>query len=214
MNKNVLRMVIIAFFAAVICVTGFFKVPVPGIPSGIVLQNAVCILTAVLIGGFLGGSPAVLFTVVGLLGVPIYAGWIGGFSLLTNVSGGFRIGFAFGAVVAGVIAGKASVEDRRVSAPYAVRISLAVVAGMIAVYVPEIFYVIHFYSGDVYTEATVARLGLDASLVGQPVGTAGAMKVFFGMFFLPFMAGDLIKSVVAVLLALKIRPVVAQYFYG
>lgn len=206
-------MVIIAFFAAIICVTGFFRIPIPGIQSGIVLQNALCVLTAVLIGGHLGGAPSVLFTLVGILGVPIFAGWIGGFSVLTNVNGGFRIGFALGAVVAGLIAGKASVENRNVTPLYAVRISIAVLAGMLFLYIPEIFYVIHFYSGEVYNEAAVTRLSLDSSLIGQPIGTIGALKVFFGMFFLPFVIGDSIKSVVIVLLSLKIRPIVAQYFY-
>ena len=213
MNKRILRVVIISFFAAVICVTGFFRVPLPGLQTGVVIQNAMCVLTAVLIGGIYGGAPASLFTLVGILGLPIFAGWIGGFALLTNVNGGYRIGFAFGALVAGLLSGRACVEERKLTGTYVARISLAVLAGMLSLYIPEIFYVLAFYSGDVYSEAVVQKLGMDASLIGQSLGFSGAMKVFFGMFFLPFIPLDLVKSVVVVLLSLKIRPVVAQYFY-
>lgn len=214
MNRNALRICIIAFLAAIICVTGFFRIPLPGIQSGVVLQNAMCVLTAVLIGGAMGGLPALLFFAVGVIGVPIFAGWTGGFSVLANVNGGFRIGFALGAVVAALVAGRASVEERKVTAARVVRTSLAVLAGMLFLYVPEIFYVVAFYSGKAYTEAEVARLSLDPALVGQTVGTAGALRVFLFMFFLPFVVVDSIKAVVVVILSTKIRPVVAQYFYG
>ena len=214
MNRGLLRVVIVAFFAAVICVTGFFRIPLPGLQSGVVLQNAMCVLTAVLIGGFAGGAPAALFTFVGIIGVPIFAGWVGGFALLANVNGGFRIGFVLGAVVASLVAGKASAEERNPGAARVARTAAAVLAGMLALYIPQIFYCMAFYSGDVYSEAVVAKLSLDPSLVGQGVGTAGSLRVFLWMFFLPFVPVDLVKSVVVVLLSLKLRPVVAQYFYG
>ncbi|MDE7140973.1 MAG: ECF transporter S component, partial [Treponemataceae bacterium] len=54
MQKKVLRSAIVAFFAAIICATGFFRVPVPGIQQGILIQNAKCVLTAVLLGGVAG----------------------------------------------------------------------------------------------------------------------------------------------------------------
>ena len=213
MDKRILRIVIVSFFAAVICVAGFFRVPLPGLQTGVVLQNAMCVLTAILIGGVYGAAPSALFTLVGLLGVPIFAGWIGGFALLANVNGGYRIGFVFGALVAGLLSGRSSVDERSVSAARVARISAAALSGMLALYIPEIFYVLAFYSGQTYSEAVVQKLGMDAALVGQEVGAAGALKVFAGMFFLPFLPLDLVKTVAVVLLSLKIRPVVAQYFH-
>lgn len=214
MNKKTLTVIVIAFFGAIICVSGFLKIMLPGLHSGIVLQNAMCVLTAVLLGGILGGAPTALFFAAGVLGLPIFAGWTGGFSVLTNVNGGFRIGWVLGALTAGLISGKASIEEKQITVKYAVRISIAVLAGMLALYVPEIFYVLGFYSHKTYDAATIAKLGMDASLAGTEIGAAGAFKVFLGIFFLPFLLVDFFKAVAVILLTLKIRPVVAQYLYN
>lgn len=213
MDKKVLRVVVIAFLAAVISATGFLRIMLPGMQSGIVIQNAMCILTAVLIGGIFGAAPTALFFIVGVIGVPIFAGWTGGFSVLTNVNGGFRIGWVFGALVAGLISGKADMEEKQISVKYVVRITIAVFAGMLALYIPEIFYVIGFNADSVYTPELVEKLGLDAAYTGQQIGAGGALKMFVSMFFAPFLLVDSIKAVVVILLTLKLRPVVAQYFY-
>lgn len=193
MNKNALRSAIVAFFAAIICATSFFRVPVPGIQSGIVIQNAMCVLTAVLLGGIWGVLPTALFVVVGVLGLPVFAGGQGGFQVLTNINGGFRLGWVLAALVAGLIAGRPSVEEKHIVPLFVIRLSVAVLVGMIAVYFPEVFYVIAFKKAE--------------------LGTGGAIKLFVTAFFAPFLLVDFIKAVVVVLLSLKIRPVVAQYLY-
>lgn len=255
MDKKILRVVVIAFLAAVIAATGFFRVPVPGLQSGVVIQNAMCVLTAVLLGGVLGAAPSALFFTVGVLGVPIFAGWTGGFAVLANVNGGFRAGWVLGALVAGLVSGKACVEEKKITAKSAVKLSVAVFAGMLALYIPEIFWVIGYrshaayfndytvqqlglaaeYAGQVakytpeiiekfsldpslakqvisFTPEVISQLGLDADKIGL-LGTAGAVKMFFTMFFAPFLLVDSIKAVFVILLSLKLRPVVAQYVY-
>ncbi len=193
MNKTVLRSAIIAFFAAIICSTSFFHVPIPGLQTGIVIQNAMCILTAVLLGGIWGAAPTALFFTVGVLGLPVFSGGHGGFQVLMNINGGFRIGWVFGALVAGLISGKASVTQKHLSVMYVVRLSIAVILGMLFLYVPEIFYVVAFKKAE--------------------LGVSGSLKLFVTAFFAPFLLVDFIKSVFVVLLSLKIRPVVAQYLY-
>ena len=64
---------------------------------------------------------------------------------------------------------------------------------MLALYVPEVFYVIAFKSSE--------------------MGVSGAIKFFVTAFFAPFLMVDFIKAVIVVILALKLRPVTAQYLY-
>ena len=183
-----------AIFAAIICVFGFLYIPLPGIQSGIVLQNMMCVLAAALLGGATGAAPAALFLAAGVLGLPVFSGGMGGFHVLTNINGGFKIGYALGALMAGLIAGKPRAEERKILPGTAVRISVAMLAGMLAIYLPEIFYVLAF---------NAEKLGAD-----------GALKLFFAAFFVPFLPADFAKAVAGTLLALKVRPAVAQYLHS
>ena len=64
-NKLALKSSFVALFAAIICVGCFIRIPLGVIP--VVLQNGLCILCAVLLGGILGGAPAALFLLAGLI---------------------------------------------------------------------------------------------------------------------------------------------------
>lgn len=256
MNRKILRIVVIAFFAALIAATGFFRMPVPGLQGGIIIQNGMVMLTAVLLGGILGAAPACLFFAVGLIGVPVFAGWTGGISAIANVNGGFKVGYLVGAFVTGLIAGKSSTEDKNITVKYVIRITIAVFAGLLALYIPEVFWVLAYRSNSAYfNEYTIQQLGLSSELIGQvakytpeiiekfnlspslskqiiiftpelieqmgldaeKIGllkTKGALKMFITIFFTPYLIVDSIKGVFAVLLALKLRPVTAQYVYN
>lgn len=193
MNKSILRSAIVAFFAAIICASSFFRIPIPGIASGIVIQNALCVMTAVLLGGIWGAAPTALFFVVGVIGLPVFSGGQGGFQVLMNINGGFRIGWVIGALVAGMISGRPSVTEKHIIAKSIIRLTLAVLVGMLVLYLPEVFYVIGFKSAE--------------------LGVLGAVKLFVAAFFAPFLAVDFVKAVVVILISLKLRPVVAMYLY-
>ena len=193
MNKKILRSAIVAFFAAIICASSFFRIPIPGIVSGIVIQNALCVMTAVLLGGLWGAAPTALFFAAGVLGLPVFSGGQGGFQVLMNINGGFRIGWVFGALAAGLISGCPSVAEKKLSFKKVLLLCLAVFAGMLILYLPEVFYVIGFKASE--------------------LGVMGAVKLFVTAFFAPFLLVDFFKAVVVVLISLKLRPVVAMYFY-
>ncbi|MBP5329706.1 MAG: biotin transporter BioY, partial [Spirochaetaceae bacterium] len=128
-NKSTLKISFVALFAAIICVGCFIRIPLGVIP--IVLQNVLCVLSGVLLGGLLGGAPTALFLVAGLIGLPVYSGGTGGLAVWLGPTGGFLPGYFLGAVTAGLIAGKPSVEQRKCSVMLVVRVSLAILAGMV-----------------------------------------------------------------------------------
>ena len=186
MKKPALFTSFIALFTAIICVGCFIKIPLGVVP--VVLQNVLCILCAVLLGGFIGAAPTALFLLAGLIGLPVYSGGTGGIAVWLGPTGGFLPGYLLGALVAGLLAGKPSVTEKKITAGRVVRLALAITAGMVVLYIPG-----------------VIRFAYWAS---ESAGYAMAACV------LPFIPGDILKIVVAVPVALKLRPVAAQYLYS
>lgn len=195
MDRKVLTTVFIALFVAIISIGQIFRIPLGPVP--IVLQNAFCILAGVVFGGILGGIPALVFVAVGLLGLPVFAGGSGGIHCLLGPTGGFFPGYVIGAFLAGFIAGKPSVSERKPSVLRTVRVLLGMTAGMAVLYVPGVIWFAHW--------------ALDAGKV--PAGST-AFAYTMGACVLPFIPGDLIKIAVCVPVALAVRPVLAQYLYS
>ena len=193
-NKSTLKVSFIALFAAIICVGCFIKIPLGVIP--IVLQNVLCILCGVLLGGLLGGAPTALFLLAGLIGLPVYSGGTGGLAVWLGPTGGFLPGYLLGAVVAGFIAGKPSVEQKKISAVLVIRISLAIFAGMLILYIPG-----------------VIRFSYWAAAAGKVPSEKTAFAYTLGACVIPYIPGDILKTVIAIPVALKLRPVLAQYLY-
>ena len=193
-NRSILKVSFVALFAAIICAGCFIRIPLGVIP--IVLQNILCILCAVLLGGVLGCAPVALFLLAGLIGLPVYSGGTGGLAVWLGPTGGFLPGYLLGALAAGLIAGKPDVSEKKLSAKIVVRVSLAVIAGMVILYVPG-----------------VIRFSYWATAAGKVPVEKTALAYTMGACVIPYIPGDIFKTVIAVPVALKLRPVLAQYLY-
>lgn len=195
MKKPALFTAFIALFTAIICVGCFIKIPLGVVP--VVLQNVLCILCAVLIGGFLGAAPTALFLLAGLIGLPVYSGGTGGIAVWLGPTGGFLPGYLLGALAAGLIAGKPDVAEKKITAGGVIRLTLAITAGMVVLYIPGVIRFSYWATGA-------------GSVPAEKSASAYAMAACV----LPFIPGDILKIVVAVPVALKLRPVAAQYLYS
>lgn len=93
----------VALFAALIAV--LTVVPAITLPSGIPItaQSLGVMLCGTVLGARLGGLAALLYVVLGVIGLPILAGGAGGFGVLAGPSAGFLIGFPVAAFVIGLI---------------------------------------------------------------------------------------------------------------
>lgn len=181
-----------ALFAAVICASGFFRIPLGPVP--IVLQNIVCLLTGLLLGGFTGSLPVLLFIAAGIIGLPVFSGGTGGISVILGPTGGFIPGYFLGALTAALIAGKPSVEEKNKKLSSAIRLSVAVLAGMIVLYIPGVIRFSFWALGN-------NKVPVDKSVFAYTMGAC----------VIPYIPGDILKMIAAVPVALKIRPVMAQY---
>ena len=194
-NKNLLKVAFIALFAAIVCIGCFLRIPLGPIP--IVLQNALCILTGALLGSYLGGAPTALFLAAGLIGLPVYSGGTSGIAVWAGPTGGFLPGYLIGAVVTGFIAGKPSFMEKKISWKTVLRISIAIFAGMVVLYVPGIF---HF-----------ARW---AQAAGKVPAEKSAFSYTMAACVIPYIPGDLLKIAVSIPIALKVRPILAQCLFS
>ena len=191
-NKNVLKLSFVALFAAIIAVGCFIAIPIGVVP--IVLQNMLAVLSGCLLGTKLAGAPVALFLVAGLVGLPVYAGGGSGVAHWMGPTGGFLPGYLLGAIVAGVIAGVPSVEEKKITWKGVVRISVAMFAGMIVLYIPGVWRFASWALG-------AGKVPVDKSVMAYTMGAC----------VIPYIPGDILKTVVAIPVALKVRPMLAQY---
>ena len=95
------HLVITALFTAAICVMAPFSVPIGPIP--ITLATLGVYLAAGLLGAKLGTLSVTLYIILGALGVPVFAGFSGGFHKLAGVTGGYIVGYILCALIAGAL---------------------------------------------------------------------------------------------------------------
>ncbi len=95
MNSKVLKSskgaIYIAMSAALISVTSWICIPLPGVP--LTLQVFSVALIGYLLGAKLGVAAVAVYILLGAVGVPVFAAFNGGIGALTGVTGGFIWGF-------------------------------------------------------------------------------------------------------------------------
>lgn len=170
-----------AVMAAVICVLGPQAIPIEPVPLS--LATLAIYLTVCLLGWKWGTVSTLVYLVLGFAGVPVFAGYTGGLAKLVGPTGGYLVGY----------------------------IPLALVAGLAI----ELAYRHLMGKG---TARTV--LGLALQFVGMVVGTAvlyafgtawycilsgNDLSVAMGFCVLPFIPGDLVKMVAALVVAAPVR---------
>ena len=177
------RIVFTALFAALTAACGFISIPVPGTPLPIVLQNMMVVLDGLLLGPLWGAAAVVLFILAGLAGLPVFSGGTAGIARIMGPTGGFIIGYAISALVAGSVARRPAVGKKTP----AVRLVIAALCGFAVMYIPG---VLHFMRSMDRTFTETMALCV-----------------------IPYLPGDAIKLVLSVLMAVPLRKSVAQFVF-
>jgi len=97
---EVTALVRVVLWAVLIALGGWLSFPFLGIPVS--LQTFFVVLAGLLEGPKLGASAAGLYLLAGLLGLPVFAGGLGGPAILFGPTAGFALAFPLGALVAGL----------------------------------------------------------------------------------------------------------------
>ena len=127
-RTKIQSLVLCSIFAALITVGAFIKIPVPVVPF--TLQFLFTSMAGLLLGARLGAISVMIYVLMGLLGVPVFANG-GGLSYILQPSFGYLPGFALGAYVTGKLA--ADVHDYK-------RLVMANFAGLLIVYAVGMIY--------------------------------------------------------------------------
>ena len=99
------NMIMTGMFAAVLAVLSQISIPMPsGVP--VTLQTFAVTLTGFVLGWKMGGMAAVIYVLLGAVGVPVFSGFSGGLGILFGKTGGFIYGFIFMAALCGLGADK------------------------------------------------------------------------------------------------------------
>ena len=87
--------------AALLAGAGWISVPLPGTPVPQTAQTLVVLGVGIVLGRARGVLAVGLFLLLGVLGVPLFAGGASGLSTLLGPTGGFLVAFLAGALIAG-----------------------------------------------------------------------------------------------------------------
>jgi biotin transport system substrate-specific component len=149
MKLSVKDMMITALFTALMVAGAFIRIPFPLLP--ITLQAFISALAGLIIGPKLGALSMTLYTVLGLIGLPVFTNG-GGITYIFSPSFGFVLGFIAGAFVIGLISKKLGKQNKWNSFK-------SLMAGLLVIYavgIPYMFLIMRLYLGN--TEARLLLL--------------------------------------------------------
>jgi biotin transport system substrate-specific component len=181
-NAVVTNKIALAFGMAVL--TGLLaqaRFYLPGTPVPITGQTFAVLMAGVLLGRYWGGISMSLYTILGVAGVPWFAGWSGGLAVLAGPTGGYIFGFIFAALFLGYV------TDKYVGArKFLPMLGLMLFANFILIHVPGLI-----------------QLGIWTSIIK---GSSVSLSELLMMGSVPFMLGGIIKIAAASAVTKAITP--------
>ncbi|MFP4654241.1 MAG: biotin transporter BioY [Methanohalobium sp.] len=100
-SSNIEKMVFASLFAAMTAVGAYIKLPVGPVP--ITLQVLFVFLAGSILGKKWGSLSMVVYILLGVAGIPVFAGGASGIGVLFGPTGGYIIGFVIAAFVIGML---------------------------------------------------------------------------------------------------------------
>lgn len=178
---NTRGMILTALFAALTAVGAFISIPVGPVP--ITMQVLFTILAGIMLGAKVGAMSQLIYVLLGLIGLPIFADRTGGLSHVISPSFGYLIGF----IISAFVMGKIVEHMEKVTF---IKIFVTCILGIIIIYLIGIPYLYIILKNVLVKEITFQY----------------AMKIGFVV----FIPGDLLKAIIASLLAVKMIPILRR----
>jgi biotin transport system substrate-specific component len=183
---NIKKLISLPLFAAMIAVGSYISIPVGPVP--IVMQNFFVLLSGLVLGPSAAGASVCLFLLMGISGLPVFAGAAGGIAHFAAPSAGFLVSYPAGAWLCGFLSGILRSNQTEAEIPAGKKTRGFILYGkeLCAVFAAEVLI---FGIGLLWLKI---RLDLD-------------WPKTFAIGFLPFLPGDLIKTLAAPALAPRLR---------
>ncbi len=122
--RKTTTLLLCALFTALISVSAFIRIPTPLVP--ITLQSGTVLLAGMLLGPKYGSISALLYVLLGLLGVPIFT-MGGGLGYVFQPTFGYLLGFVLGAYITGALVRRKQHMDGK-------GLFVAALAGLLVIY--------------------------------------------------------------------------------
>lgn len=177
-RKLIYDMALIAISAALITVCSWISIPIGPVPF--TLQTLAILAVMLTIGGKRGTIAVAVYLALGAVGVPVFAGFKGGIASFAGPTGGFLVGF----VVAGLVFWLLE------KVAFKKLMKGTVKTWIFGVLISVIFELV------MYAVGVIWFMTVYAAQTG-PVGLATVL----GWCVIPFIVPDIVKLVVAVLIA-------------
>jgi biotin transport system substrate-specific component len=167
-----LRMMVFAsLFAALTAAGAYIHIPIPFSPVPITLQVFFVLLAGSILKSKWGGLSMIVYTLLGIAGLPVFAGGSSGVGVLLGPTGGYIIGF----ILAAYIIGKLSEKTENSAGSRLLVNALSMSAGVLVIYLCGVFQLM-----------MVAKIGPGAA---------------FTLGVIPFLPGEVVKTAVAAYIA-------------
>lgn len=150
-------MIYAAMFGAVTAVGAFIIIPLPPVP--ITLQTLFTALSGSLLGGSLGALSQVIYVLLGIIGLPVFAGGKAGLGVLFGPTGGYLIGFIVGSYIIGKL-----IEIKKDAGIFL--IAIAMIIGFLVLYA---IGVLHLSVVGKLSFAKAVSVGMIPFLIGDAV---------------------------------------------
>jgi biotin transport system substrate-specific component len=132
------------------------QVSIPLQPVPITGQTLGIFLVALALGARLGGLAIAAYLLEGAVGLPVYAEFKGGLSILTGPTGGYLIGFLLAGIVVGFLADKGWTRN-------VLLVAAAMLIGTVLIYLPGLAWLSRF------TGAKTLEFGLYPFILGDAI---------------------------------------------
>jgi biotin transport system substrate-specific component len=182
-SRWLIKIALTVFFAALIVAGAHIAFPIGPIP--ISMQNLFILLSGLVLGPVMGSVAVGLYLLAGILNIPVFALGGGGMARFAGPAGGYFIGYLLAALTVGLIAGRPKADISVKTSQ--TRIIIAVITALLVSYIPGLIWL-------------KIRMNLDWA------------KTFLTG-FVPFIIGDTLKGIAAVLIASRIRRIAADFLY-
>jgi len=154
------ELTLVALFAALSGIGGFIRIPIPYVP--LTLQTLMVMFSGLILGGRLAALSQLVYIMVGLMGIPIFAHG-GGLGYVLQPTFGYLMGFVCGGYVIGHFTEKRDFLKRSF-------LFVALVAGTVAVYIPGVtmlYLNLNFIQKKTVSLATAMKIGCLVPMPGE-----------------------------------------------
>ena len=123
------KKMLVSLFAALLCVSSYITIPIGPVP--VTLQVLFVLLAGAVLGAELGAFSVLLWIMIGVVGMPVFAGGKAGPLVLLGPTGGYLLGFVICAYIVGRLFSRA--PESRIAA------CGAMLAGLTIAYIVGLF---------------------------------------------------------------------------